>query len=105
MDERSGSEERPAENGDLQRRAWDEARGSYLCADGVTLGPVKRTNGSVIAYEKDKESGKLAVRLSVSGARFDRDAREILGCAEDTKTVTFAKTIRIVRQKTFYKQK
>ena len=105
MDERSGSEERPAENGDQQRRAWDEARGRYLCADGVTLGPAKKAKGSVIAYEKDKESGRLAVRLSVSGTRLNRDAREILGCTEDTKTVTFPRTVRIVKQKTFYKQK
>ena len=71
----------------------------------MILGPARNADENAIAYKKDKESGRLAVRLSVSGTKLDRDAREVLGCTEDTKTVTFPRTVRIVKQKTFYKQK
>ena len=78
---------------------WDRGNRRYQCKDDAVLEAPKTT---AIWYDKDENSEIPCEKLFIGNVRFSRDMREIIESEDAIRTITFPKTVRVVKQWVFF---
>lgn len=104
------TEQGQGERGSRTQPGWDCGRERYCCLDETFIETMHRT-ASVRDLGKTKTVprnrityavGEGGTMTTVSGTKFSRDMNKIFGGSDDTRTLTFPETVRIIQQSAFY---
>ena len=104
------TEQGQRERGSHTQPGWDRGRGRYACGDARCI-EVPRRTASVRDLGKTKTVprnrityavGERGTMTTISGTEFSRDMNKIFGGSDDTRTLTFPETVRIIQQSAFY---
>lgn len=104
------AEKYQGERGSRTQPGWDRGRGRYACGDARCIEVPRRTAGvrdlgktkTVPRNRITYAVGEGGTRAAVSGTEFSRDMNKIFGGSDDTRTLTFPETVRIIQQSAFY---
>ena len=106
----SGTTGRTKQNPDrYPQRGWDDEHTTYACPDGKYVrvphrsAKVRDLDGMKIILRNciRYTAGKKEIHVTVSCTGFDSSVTKIFGNPDNIKTMSFPKTVRAIKQKSF----